>query len=823
MKKILILILFTVIFADFIIEPYLVETLTEDAIENIKNLPEKEQEIYKLYLKVHPDGLMAYLISTEKSAMLWDANPKDLLDNYKYLKKLLSMEDYEQYSDEFVLSYIAKTTISHEQITNYRKVFAQEGLLSFVVKYPDLMDRFRMVTLWTRENMTFVSTSGRNQDPITILKKSNIGRCGEMQVFYIAALRTVGIPARPAWTPWWAHTDNNHAWTEIYIDEKWQYAENTSPEYHLNSTWFSASSQKTLLILARSSFPDESDDVVSKGKNNNYVNSTRYYQDTRQITINLFDQNYQPVKNAKVNIMAYNFSMMRSLLELEVDSTGMVEFTIGQGGFMAVAFTDSLFDYIVVPFDSTSSPLMYDLLLQEKKWENIDIEMPYPKGFADRPENPPFFSEWKQNSESKYDSLTASFNNIKFDAHAPWGDTTFVEVYQKCRNNQRILLKFAEVQSPPHDFWEALLQIDKKFLWEMTVKQLSYLYDNFQYLKQNLENEDDLINLLSPSVFYETLPNRKVPNNLIIPKKSKEEKLSYVIENLHTQYKIDKDLAVNGILSLDKMLEAEYLQDFHFKTLSCYVLKANLIPAQYTRIPSVIQVKVDSVWQNYNVVENNFVKPPLEAETQLTKISFTLKDENGHPITVNEDNIAVTIFQDGRFYINDRQLSYDKENSTITGELDKGEYQLQIGVRESGEMTKVKLVSLDLESQTDISQVLLFEDFKRNWKSANNNYIEFLETHTDTISNWVVLLGDYNLEPPQRLATKTRANLTNQQFIWLGEKTAVEYVSNYKPTPDYKVFLDENPELKNRLITFYYQKEKNLWKMFEGNWDVLVK
>ena len=128
MKKILILILFTVIFADFIIEPYLVETLTEDAIENIKNLPEKEQEIYKLYLKVHPDGLMAYLISTEKSAMLWDANPKDLLDNYKYLKKLLSMEDYEQYSDEFVLSYIAKTTISHEQITNYRKVFAQEGL-----------------------------------------------------------------------------------------------------------------------------------------------------------------------------------------------------------------------------------------------------------------------------------------------------------------------------------------------------------------------------------------------------------------------------------------------------------------------------------------------------------------------------------------------------------------------------------------------------------------------------------------------------------------------------------------------------------------------
>jgi hypothetical protein len=821
----IIIILFTItLSADFTIEQSLIDTLTLRATENLENLPEDVQTIYNSFLESYPDGLMAYLISTEKSGALWDTDPNNLKENYLVLKELFVMEDYDKYPDEFVLSYIAKTTISHEKITNYRKVFSDIGFLDYVTKYPELIERVRQITLWTRENMTFVSTSGRTQDPLSILQKSSIGRCGEMQVFYIAALRTAGIPARPAWTPWWAHTDNNHAWTEMFVNGKWQYAENTSPTYNLNSAWFSASSQKTLLILARSSFPDSSDDVVSKGKNNNYVNSTRYYQDTREITLNIFDEENQPVKDAKVNICAFNFSMFRPLLTLEADSTGIAEFTIGQGGFLAIAFKDSLFDYILVPYDENSLSTSYNLILKDQNWESFDYTLEYPKGSADRPEDPEEFKKVKKQAEEKYDVLIKSFDEEKIPAFAPQ-DSIFTEIYKKCRNNKQPLLDFIKQNKEiPADFWDELLEIDKKFLWQANLCQFQNIYDVFLRLKQAEISDDDFTNLISPSIFYEILPQASIKEEYIFADtENHKEKISKTIEFLHSRHEINEDKAVSGILSLDKMQKAEYLQNFHFKTLSCYALRANLIPAQYTRIPSVIMVKADSVWQNYDVVKNDFVKPQDKESGKLIPAKFTLKDEKGDPVTMNSDNISVTIFQDGRFYYNDRQLEYDKEFSTLTGDLDKGKYQVQFCIRESGEITKTKLVALDLDEQKKVEQTLVFKDFKRNWKNADKKYHDFISEFTDKESDWVVLLGNYDLEPPQRLATKARAKIEEQNFVWIGEKKPINSISNYIASEKHNEFLQENPELKNRLITFYYDKENDKWKVFEGNWDLLYK
>ena len=828
MKRIccfMILILFAItLSADFTVEKSLIDTLTIRATENLENLPEDVQNVYKSFLETYPDGIMAYLISTERSGALWDADPNYLLENYKVLKELFALEDYEKYPDEFVLSYIAKTTISHEKITNYRKIFSEIGLLTYVTKYPDLLERVRQITLWTRENMTFVSTSGRTQDPLSVLQKSSIGRCGEMQVFYIAVLRTIGIPARPAWTPWWAHTDNNHAWTEMFVDGRWQYAESTSPAYNLNSTWFSASSQKTLLILARSSFPDSTDDVVSKGKNNNYVNSTRYYQNVREITLNIFDEENKPVKDAKINICAYNFSMFRPLLSVEADSTGCSKFSVGKGAFLAIAFKDSLFDYVLVPYDENSLPASYDLILKDKQWKNSDYTLEYPKGSAERKENPDFFVELKKQAEEKYNTLIKSFNEEKIPDFAPQ-DSVFIEVFKKCRNNKQTFLEFVKQNKKiPVDFWNELLKIDKKFLWQANLWQFQNTFNRFLHLRENKISDEDFSNLLSPSIFYEILPKVSIPQNYIFENYEKpKEKINKIIEFIHSKHEIDKDKSVSGILSLDKLLQAEYLQDYHFKTLSCYALRANLIPAQYTRIPSVIMVKVDSVWQNYDVVKNDFVKPQDKESGKLIPIEFTLTDEAGDPVTMNSDNISVTIFQDGRFYYNDRQLDYDKEFSKLTGELDTGEYQVQFCIRESGEITKTKLIALDLEEQDKIEQILVFKDFKRNWKNADKKYHDFLSSFTNMESDWVVLLGNYDLEPPQRLATKIRKKIEDQKFVWIGDKKSLNPVENYTNSKDYNEFLDENPELKNRLITFYYDNEKDKWKIFEGNWDLLYK
>lgn len=828
MKKYIYIFIFCIISlglsADFIIEQDLLDTLNVRAIDNLETLPKDLRDIYDSYLENYPDGLMAYLISTENSGSLWDTDPQNILDNYLYLKKLFQLEDFEKYPDEFVLSYIAKTTVSHEQITNYRKVFAEAGLLDYVRQFPDLTERIRQVTLWTRARMTFVSTSGRTQDPLSVMQKSNIGRCGEMQVFYIAALRTAGIPARPAWTPWWAHTDNNHAWTEIFLDGNWHYAESTSPAYFLDSTWFSASSQKTLFILARSSFPDSTDDVVSKGKNNNYVNSTRFYQDTRQITINVVDDENKPIEKALVNICAFNYAMYRPLLTLEADSTGVCTFTVGKGGFMAIAFKDSLYDHVLVPYDAKGLAASYELVLKKRKWEDFDFTLQYPKGSFEHPKQPEEFIAVKKQAEQKYDELIMSFDAKEIPVYLPQ-DSVFAEIYKKCRNNKQPLLNFVKnTESIPTDFWIELDKIDEKFLWQADQQQFQNIYYVYLNLKKNQIHGEDFTNLLSPSVFYEILPQASIPEEYLVSGiEDSKAKIKNIIAILHSKHVIDKDKAVSGLLSLDKLIQAEFLQDSHFKTLSCYALKSNLIPAQYTRIPSVIMVKLEGVWQNYDVVKNEFVKPQDESKNSLVPLEFTLVDEKAAPVTINPDNISVTIFREGRFYYNDRQLEYDKEFSKLKGELNKGDYQLQFCIRESGEITKTKLIALEIENQKKIEQTLVFKDFKRNWKDIDKKYLDFLSKLTDKETDWVLLLGNYDHEPPQRLAAKVRENLAGQQFLWVGEKEPFSAVANYIHSPEYSQFIDDNSELKNRLITFYYDKEKDKWKIFEGNWDVLFK
>ncbi len=94
---IIILLFTTALSADFTIEKSLIDTLTAQATENLENLPEDVQAIYNSFLESYPDGLMAYIISTEKSGALWDADPNILKENYLELKKLFAMEDYEKY------------------------------------------------------------------------------------------------------------------------------------------------------------------------------------------------------------------------------------------------------------------------------------------------------------------------------------------------------------------------------------------------------------------------------------------------------------------------------------------------------------------------------------------------------------------------------------------------------------------------------------------------------------------------------------------------------------------------------------------------------
>ena len=103
---------------------------------------------------------------------------------------------------------------------------------------------------WCHEKANYRGTDSRTSAPMGTISKT-FGRCGEESTFTVTAMRTAGIPARQVYTPRWAHTDDNHAWVEVWINGKWHFMGACEPDTNLDRGWFSEPSQRTMLIHTR--------------------------------------------------------------------------------------------------------------------------------------------------------------------------------------------------------------------------------------------------------------------------------------------------------------------------------------------------------------------------------------------------------------------------------------------------------------------------------------------------------------------------------------------------------------------------------------------
>ena len=131
--------------------------------------------------------------------------------------------------------FVLPVRVNNENLDDSRKVFYAE--LKDRVKNLSMKDAILEVNHWCHEKVTYRPTDGRTSSPLASVCTA-YGRCGEESTFLVAALRSVGIPARQVYTPRWAHTDDNHAWVEAWADGKWLFLGACEPEPILNLGWF---------------------------------------------------------------------------------------------------------------------------------------------------------------------------------------------------------------------------------------------------------------------------------------------------------------------------------------------------------------------------------------------------------------------------------------------------------------------------------------------------------------------------------------------------------------------------------------------------------
>lgn len=266
--------------------------------------------------------------------------------------------------------FILPIRINNENLDDSRKVFYEE--LKDRVKNLSMKDAILEVNHWCHEKVVYRPSDSRTSSPLASVKTA-YGRCGEESTFAVAALRSVGIPARQVYTPRWAHTDDNHAWVEAWADGKWYFLGACEPEPVLNLGWFNAPASRGMLmhtkVFGRYNGPEE---IMLETPNYTEINVIDNYAPTAKAVVTVTDPEGKPIADAKVEFKIYNYAEFYTVATKYTDNEGKTFLTAGKGDMLVWASRDGKFGYAKLSFGKDNT---LQLSLDKKEGDSYTLPM----------------------------------------------------------------------------------------------------------------------------------------------------------------------------------------------------------------------------------------------------------------------------------------------------------------------------------------------------------------------------------------------------------------------------------------------------------------
>ena len=239
------------------------------------------------------------------------------------------------------LHFVLPLRVNNETLDDFRLVYADS--LCDRVRGMTMIEAALEVNHWCHERATYRPTDARTSSPLATIR-AGYGRCGEESVLAVAALRAAGIPARQVYTPRWAHTDDNHAWVEVYVDGGWHFMGACEPEPVLDLGWFNASVSRAMLLHTRVFGDyDGPEDVISRTPAYTEINVIRGYVPARRTTVTVVDAQGAPVPDASVEFKIYNYAEYYTVATYKTDKEGHASLDTGLGDIMVWASKDGRF------------------------------------------------------------------------------------------------------------------------------------------------------------------------------------------------------------------------------------------------------------------------------------------------------------------------------------------------------------------------------------------------------------------------------------------------------------------------------------------------
>ena len=296
-------------------------------------------------LEVREAEAMMFLYAYMPLGDMVNHSPQFFLDHFRMTQKALSQMPWgRKVPEREMRHFVLPVRVNNENLDSSRVVFFNE--LAPRVRNMSMEEAVLEVNHWCHEKAVYMPSDRRTSAPLATVRTA-YGRCGEESTLLVAALRSVGIPARQVYTPRWAHTDSNHAWVEAWVDGSWRFLGACEPEPVLDLGWFNAPASRGMLmhtnVFGRYDGPEEK---VRETANFTEINVIENYApEYSSLKVIVCDSEGAPVEGAKVYFQIYNYSEFCSVAYKVSDAEGRVSLTSGLGDMMVYASKDGRFGF----------------------------------------------------------------------------------------------------------------------------------------------------------------------------------------------------------------------------------------------------------------------------------------------------------------------------------------------------------------------------------------------------------------------------------------------------------------------------------------------
>lgn len=665
--------------------------------------------------------------------------------------------------DDLYRHFVLPIRVNNENLDDSRKVFFNE--LKDRVKNLSMKDAILEVNHWCHEKVVYTPSDGRTSSPLASVKTA-YGRCGEESTFTVAALRSVGIPARQIYTPRWAHTDDNHAWVEAWADGKWYFLGACEPEPVLNLGWFNTPASRAMLthtnVFGRYVGPEE---VVRHTANFTEINVIGNYATPAKSYIQVVDADGKPVSDARVEFKIYNYAEFYTAASKYTDNKGMTFLTSGKGDMLIWASKDGKYNYGKLSFGQQDT-LKLALTRTGNECYTQDFDIVPPPEHPNIPDVTPEQRAENTKRMAQEDAIRNAYVATMFDKNKAdaWvaqhysnadADTkkTLAEFLVKSRGNHSVITGFLLSIHKDNSALSAKEQKAISLLKHISDKDLRDI--PLEVLNDNLINtpvnkgwteEEYASYLLTPRVEVEMLTPYKKPLQTAMKKEGVKD-ITSLINWCKKNIRIDDvNNRINYVESPLGVLQSRVADARARDVFFVSAARSIGLPARIDGVTGKLQYLASNK-QMQDIVWDLTQTKTAQPGTGILKMTYTptefLKDPNYYT------HFTISKFKDGRFQL----LSYNEGDIDMGGgtswsalfkngqKLDEGYYMLVTGNRlangsvlsqttfftiRPNETTTIPLV---MRENKDLVQVIGSFNSETKYRPLNKKKMEsFLET-----------------------------------------------------------------------------------------------